>query len=237
MKYLIIQSFVGSGTWWSDPENLDGLYNNILIPSVAKYCEKYNYNHAVYRDQYDLLDLVNLKSNSSFGNLYHQYLSALRHQDDDVDYMVFPDADFYITRNARALVQTSCIKGTIWTEDEVRQWGRGRDPKTFRTVYGGIQIIRKEAAINLALYIKARLIDYLVKDSPITLMPNMCTIGEWMAKYNITPENLSLYYNRILEDIEDRPWTEEDASAGFWHFVGKNKSEKLAYVLEHIDRL
>ena len=123
MKYLIIQSFVGSGTWWSDPENLEKLYNDILIPSVGRYCERYKYKHAVYRDQYDLLDIVNLKSNSTFGNLYHQYLSALRHKDEDIDYIVFMDSDFYVTNNARALVPTSWVKGNVWTEEQIKEKG------------------------------------------------------------------------------------------------------------------
>lgn len=237
MKYLIIQSFVGSGTWWSDPENLDKLYNDILIPSVGRYCERYKYKHAVYKDQYDLLDIVNLKSNSTFGNLYHQYLSALRHKDEDVDYIVFMDSDFYVTNNARALVQTSWIKGNVWSEEQIKLWSKGKDPKTFRAVMGGIQVLRKEAAMSLATYMKSRLLDYVIKDSPITLMPDEVTLGEWLVEYNIEPEKLSQYYNWILDDVEDREWSKEDKDAGFWHFVGKNKSEKLAYVLEHIDGL
>lgn len=237
MKYLIIQSFVGSGTWWNDHENLDQLYNEVLIPSVARYCKKYNYEHAIYRDQYDLINIVNLKSNTKFGNLYHQYLSALRHQDDDVDYIVFMDSDFYITSNARALVQTSCIKGNVWTDDQVLLWSKGKDPKTFTAMMGGIQIVKKEAAISLANYIKSRLIDYVVNNSPITLMPDEVTVGEWMGKYNIKPEKLSQYYNWLLEDVNNREWSKEDADAGFWHFCGQYKAEKLAYVLEHIDGL
>lgn len=237
IKYLIIQSFVGNGTWWNDHENLDDLYNNILIPSVAKYCNKYGYKHVVYRDQYDLINIVNLKSKTTFGNLYHQYLSALKHQDEDVDYIVFMDSDFYITNTARPLVQTKHIKGNVWTEEQVVLWSRGKDPKTFTTVMGGIQIVKKEVAINLAEYMKSRLIDYIVNNSPMTLMPDEVTIGEWMGKYNIKPEKLSQYYNWLLEDIRDRPWSDEDTAAGFWHFCGDRKAEKLAYLLEHIDRL
>jgi hypothetical protein len=237
IKYLIIQSFVGNGTWWNDDENLDYLYNTILIPSVAKYCSKYDYKHAVHRDQYDLITMANLKSDTTFGNLYHQYLSALKHQEDDVDYIVFMDSDFYVTSTALPLVQTSCIKGNVWTDDQVELWGRGKDPKTFTAVMGGIQILKKEAAINLAEYIKSRLIDYVVNDSPMTLMPDEITVGEWMGKYNIKPEKLSQYYNWLLEDIRDRPWDEKDTAAGFWHFCGQRKAEKLSYVLEHIDGL
>lgn len=233
MKYLVIQSYVGSGTWWSDNVDLQHLYDDVLIPSFAAYCKKHGYQHVVYRDQNDLIDLVNVKSKSNWGNLYHSYLSVLKHVDDDVDYVVFPDADYYVTEKALPFPGTSCVSGKIWTEDEVKQWGRGKDPETFTTVYGGIQIMKLEAAISHAEYIKSRMTDYLLNDSPMTLMPNEITMGEWMLKYHIQPENLSLHYNRILDDITDRKWTPEDSQAGFWHFVGLDKAEKFNYVLKN----
>jgi len=237
MKYLVIQSFVGEGTWWGGDEDLQLLYDDVLIPSFARYCKKYKYRHVVYRDQYDLIDLVNIKSQSNRGNLYHQYLSALKHQDDNVDYIVFPDADYYVTKNARAFPPTNCISGKIYTKAEIKKWHKGRDPETFTTLYGGIQIMKREVAINLAEYIKKRLMDYILYDTPITLMPLEGTIGEWIGKYNIKPESLSPYYNTILDDVVDRKWTKKDSEVGFWHFVGINKSEKTAYVLDHLDGL
>lgn len=239
MKFMIIQSFIGSGTWYFGDrrENLTRLYNEVLIPSVSRYCEKHGYKHVVYRDQYDLIEIANQKYGDHHGNLYHEKISALKHKDDDVDYIVFMDADFYITNNARALVPTSCIRGNVWNEEHIRLYSRGKDPKTFTAVMGGIQIMKKEAAINLATYIKSWLSDYILHDTPIRMLPDEVTVGEWMVSLNIKPEPLSQYYNRLLEEIENREWTEEDNLAGFWHLAGPNKPEKLAYLLDHMDRL
>jgi hypothetical protein len=233
MKYLVIQSFIGSGTWLNNHEDLDDLYDNILIPSVARYCNKYNYKHVVYRDQLELIAAANEKYGDHHGNLYHQYISALRHKDEDIDYFVFPDADFYITQNALPFIRTTYLAGALWTEEQLI--ARGKDPKTFKAVYGGIQIMTKEAAMSLADYLKTRMINYLLYNSPIQMHPNMLTVGGWIAENNIEPEDLSFYYNHILDDIENREWTQEDNNVGFWHLYGKDKTKKMEYILHNLE--
>lgn len=238
MTHLIIQSFVGTGTWYDlENETLDDLYNNDLIPSFTRYCEKHNYKHVVYRDQIDLIRRANKKYGNNHGNLYHQYLSALNHRDDPIDYFVFPDVDYYITSNARPLVETNYIAGAPWMEASLIK--KGKDPKTFKAVYGGIQVMTKEAAINLAEYLQLRFTNYIDNDAPIQMHPNMLTVGDWIAENNIEPENLSFYYNHILDDIheslDDRQWSCDDEEAGFWHLYGKNKTKKLEYLMAHVD--
>ena len=93
----------------------------------------------------------------------------------------------------------------------------------------------KSAAMDLGEYLFNRFKNYIVHDEPIQMHPNMLTVGDWLNENNIQPERLSFYYNHILDDITDRPWTNEDKKAGFWHLYGKKKSEKLEYVLKHID--
>jgi hypothetical protein len=233
MKYLVIQSFVGSGTWLNNRDTLGDLYNNILIPSVARYCNKYNYRHVVYRDQLELIAAANEKYGDHHGNLYHQYISALKHKDEDIDYFVFPDADFYITQNALPFIQTTYLAGAPWTEEQLI--ARGKDPKTFKAVYGGIQIMTKEAAISLADYLKTRMINYLLYNLPIQMHPNMLTVGDWIAENDIEPEDLSFYYNHILDDIENREWTPEDNNVGFWHLYGEDKAKKMEYILNNLE--
>ena len=235
MKYIIIQSFVGRGTWLhvNDENELTSLYDDILIPSFARYCERHGYKHVVYRDQIDLIEKANQKYGDHHGNLYHQYLSALNHKDEDIDFFVFPDADFYITQKAKPFPETRYIAGAPWKEEDLIQ--RGKDPKTFKAIYGGIQIMTKEAAIELATYLEARFTNYIVHDKHIQMHPNMLTVGDWINENNLRPERLSFYYNHILDDITDRPWTDEDSQAGFWHLYGKNKYEKLDYIFYHMD--
>lgn len=224
-----------TGTWYYTEENLETLYINILIPSFARYCQKYGYKHVVYRDQCELISAVNEKHNSNHGNLYHQYISALKHAEEEVDYFVFPDADFYITQDAKPFPETSYIAGDRWMESSLVK--RGLTSKTFTAIYGGIQIMTKEAALSLAEYLKSRMTDYLLNDKPMIMHPNMITVGEWLTENNITPDPLFFSYNHILDDIHlpDREWTERDTQAGFWHLYGKQKWAQLEYLKKHLD--
>jgi len=235
LKYIVIQSFVGRGTWLhlDDENELAELYNDILIPSFARYCEKYNYKHVVYREQNELIEKANQKYGDHHGNLYHQYLSALNHKDEDVDFFAFPDSDFYVTQKALPLSETSYLAGAPWKKEDLIE--RGKNPNTFKAVYGGIQIMTKDAAMDLASYLQKRFEDYILYDKHIQMHPNMLTVGDWINENNIEPENLSFYYNYILDDITNRPWTDEDNSAGFWHLYGKNKHEKLDYIFYHME--
>lgn len=235
MKYIVIQSFVGTGTWLhlEPDESLTQLYDNVLIPSFARYCEKNGYKHVVYKEPLEIIEMANRKYGDYHGNLYHQYLAALKHKDEDTDFFVFPDADFYITQNASPFPETSYLAGAPWKEEDLVY--RGKDPKTFKAIYGGIQIMTKEAAMQLGEYLKNRFKDYILYDKPIQMHPNMLTVGDWINENNIQPENLSFYYNYILDDITNRPWTVKDDTVGFWHLYGKNKSEKLEYILNHMD--
>ena len=235
MKYIVIQSFIGRGTWLhlENNESLTELYDDILIPSFARYCKKYNYKHVVYREQLELIEMANQKYGDHHGNLYHQYLAALKHRNEDVDFFVFPDADFYITQDALPFPETNYLAGAPWKEEDLVQ--RGKDPNTFKAIYGGIQVMTKAAAIDLGEYLKSLFMNYLLNDMPIQMHPNMLTVGDWINENNIQPENLSFYYNHILDDITDRPWTDEDDEVGFWHLYGKNKLEKLEYILKHMN--
>lgn len=235
MKYIVIQSFVGRGTWLhlEPDENLTQLYDNVLIPSFARYCEKNSYKHVVYKEPLEIIEMANEKYGDHHGNLYHQYLAALKHEDEDIDFFVFPDADFYITQNALPFPETSYLAGAPWKEEDLVQ--RGKDPKTFKAIYGGIQIMTKAAAIDLAKYLQKRFEDYVLYDKPIQMHPNMLTVGDWINENDIQPENLSFYYNYILDDVTNRPWTVKDDTAGFWHLYGKNKSEKLDYIFFHME--
>lgn len=234
-KYIVIQSFVGSGTWYKTEENLHGLYNDVLIPSYKRYCDRHGYRHVIYRDEYELLEAVNSKSCSNHGNLYHQYLSILKHREEDIDYIVLPDADFYVTRNAKPFPKTKGLAGDLWMKSSLQD--RGKDPETFTAIYGGFQIMTKDIAIGLAEWIKQRMLDFVVKDKELQLHPNMLVVGEYLTEHQIVPEPLDFEYNYILDSIKlgERPWTDVDRDTGFWHLYGKNKSRQLHYVLQHAD--
>lgn len=229
-KYLVIQSFVGKGSWLNDNsyKDLKDLYESVLIPSYAKYCKKHGYKHVVYREQISIIEQANKKYGNDHGNLYHQYISALNHIDDDIDYFVFPDADFFVTDFAKPFPETNYLAGTPWEAKSLIK--RGKDPKTFKAVFGGIQIMTKEAAIDLATYLVNRFNDYILYDKHLQMHPNMLTVGDWINENGIEPEYLSFDYNYILDHIEDRPWTLPDSRVGFWHLYRKNKRQKLNYV-------
>lgn len=234
-NYIVIQSFVGSGTWYKTEENLHGLYNDVLIPSYKRYCDRHGYRHVIYRDEYELLEAVNSKSCSNHGNLYHQYLSILKHKEEDIDYIVLPDADFYVTRNAKPFPKTKGLAGDLWMKSSLQD--RGKDPETFTAIYGGFQIMTKDIAMGLAEWIKQRMLDFVIKDKELQLHPNMLVVGEYLTENQIVPEPLDFEYNYILDSIKlgERPWTDVDRDTGFWHLYGTNKSRQLRYVLQHAD--
>lgn len=242
-KYLVIQSFIESGSWQHhENDNLQRLCMDILIPSVARYCNRHGYKHVVYTDQFHLIDSANAKYGDHHGNLYHQYIAALKHKNDDVDYFVFPDADFFITHHAKPFIETKYLAGTLWDKASLERRAEdisrsGKDPETFKTVFGGIQIMTKEAAISLGEYLKSRFINYLFNDEYIQMHPNMLTVGDWIVENNIEPEDLSFYYNHIMSRVPPRPWDENDKNVGFWHIYGKDKTKKVNWILENIDEL
>ena len=121
-KYLVIQSFIETGSWQHhENDDLQKLCMEILIPSYARYCKRQGYKHVVYTDQLNLIDSVNAKYGDHHGNLYHQYIAALKHKNDNVDYFVFPDADFFVTLNAKPFIETKYIAGTP-SKESIMAW-------------------------------------------------------------------------------------------------------------------
>ena len=78
MKYIVIQSFIGTGTWLGlEPnESLTELYDNVLIPSYARYCKRHNYKHVVYKEQLEIIEMAkpsSFKSNKFTILLYNNF--------------------------------------------------------------------------------------------------------------------------------------------------------------------
>ena len=47
-KYLILQIDIGIGTQWGEGKTVDPI-RGIFIPSVKKYCEKFNYEYLLIK--------------------------------------------------------------------------------------------------------------------------------------------------------------------------------------------
>lgn len=245
MKYIVIQSHVGCGTVWSkdgDADEIDKLYSKYLIPSVKRYCKKYKYKHFLETEPMDILDILSEKEKLDGAYLYHKFLSVLKYVNHEFDYVLFLDADFFITHDAIPLPQTKMIKGVHWPDKDVVKHGRGYDPKSFKTVNGGWVLAKKEVAISLATYIKERMKAHIVNDEPMILWDEI-TIGEFFQRYKIVPEDVNEYYNFMCGEYKNDQydkWSKKIdyngiTKPGFWHIAGYNKFHKLSYLLDRLN--
>ena len=122
-KYLILQIVIDRGTQWGDINTINPI-RNIFIPSVKKYCSKYNYdyslvNESIYEKKYKNFDFLETKNK-------HYSFERYFHLDNEYEYTVYIDNDVYIYPDAEALPKISGLMNAREPE--------GRSSKIFRDV-------------------------------------------------------------------------------------------------------
>ena len=68
-KYLILQIDIGSGTQWGKSQTINPI-RKVFIPSVKKYCQKFNYDYSLIKEstykkdfgRFDFLETKNILS-------------------------------------------------------------------------------------------------------------------------------------------------------------------------------
>ena len=75
-KYLVLQIDIGPGTQWGNIKTINPI-REIFIPSVKKYCKKFNYDHILikessYEKKFGKFDfLATKKKHYSFERYFH----------------------------------------------------------------------------------------------------------------------------------------------------------------------
>ncbi len=99
-KHLILQIDIGNGTQWGESKTIDPI-RKIFIPSVKKYCEKFDYDYLLiheseYEKKYGEFDFLATK-------FKHYSFERYFHFNNNYDYTIYIDNDVYIFPDAERL--------------------------------------------------------------------------------------------------------------------------------------
>ena len=99
-KYLIIQIDIGKGTQWGEEKTIDPI-RKVFIPSVKKYCEKFNYDYLLiqesqYEKKYGQFDFLATKTK-------HYSFERYFYFDNQYDYTIYIDNDVFVYPDADPL--------------------------------------------------------------------------------------------------------------------------------------
>lgn len=112
-KYLVLQTDIGPGTQWGDQRTISPI-RDILIPSVKKYCEKFNYDYllitkSIYEKNFGSFDFLATKNK-------HYSFERYFHFDNDYDYTIYIDNDVYIYPDSQPLPEFSGLRNVRESE-------------------------------------------------------------------------------------------------------------------------
>jgi len=155
-KYLILQIDIGAGTQWGESQTINPI-REIFIPSVKKYCQKFDYDHclikeSIYEKKYGKFDFLSTKTK-------HYSFERYFHFNNDYDYTVYIDNDVYVYSDAAPLPKINGLSNVREPE--------GNSSKIFREVnqldstYGyfnsGVTFCNNFTAKKLSSYMIERL--------------------------------------------------------------------------------
>ena len=123
-KYLVIQIDIAGGTQWGGKLTIDPI-RNIFIPSVKKYCEKYQYDYSLIgklKDEakYGAFDFLDTKEK-------HYSFERYFHFNNNYDYTIYLDNDIYVFPDADPLPEIKGLRNAREPE--------GNSSKKFRDFY------------------------------------------------------------------------------------------------------
>ena len=122
-KHLILQIDIEQGTQWGGNQTIQPI-RDLFIPSVKKYCKKYNYDHILIKES----TLKKRNKNLDFLETKQKHFSFERyfHFENSYDFTIYIDNDVYIYDDAEELPK---INGLM----NVRE-PEGNSSKIFREV-------------------------------------------------------------------------------------------------------
>ena len=211
-KHLVIQIDIGQGTQWGNKETINPI-REIFMPSVKKYCKKFDYdyvviNKSIYELKYKTFDFLETKNK-------HYSFERYFHFENDYDYTVYIDNDVYIYKDAKEL---PIIKGLMNAKES-----EGNSSKIFREVNNldfdvayynsGVTFCDNATATTLSKYMINRLENRLISKGKNS--DNML-LNEFIL------ENRNLF-NEIGTEWNYSPFlpnTNKIKNPQFFHFVG-----------------
>ena len=124
-KYLILQIDIGDGTQWGEKKTINPI-REIFIPSVKKYCQKFNYDYSLikkstYEESFEKFDFLATKNK-------HYSFERYFHFDNKYDYTIYIDNDVYIYPDSEPLPEFSGLRNVKEAE--------ANSSKTFRNANG-----------------------------------------------------------------------------------------------------
>ena len=158
---LIIQVKVGNTTGYAYNNPIGDICEGVLMPTVQRYCQKYNYGYLLIDEYPKDRDITFFnKSTKSINHDYSQtgknkcstlirYLNMSR----DYDQIVSLDNDIWIPEHAEKLPE---IKGHMAAEDKGKSWATFRNAFELpygKFVNGGVQMVNRHAGNSLYSYI------------------------------------------------------------------------------------
>ena len=121
--YLVLQIDIGPGTQWGNTNTTNPI-REIFIPSVKKYCKKFEYDYLLvheseYEKKYGQFDFLATKTK-------HYSFERYFHFNNNYDYIIYIDNDVYIYSDADPLPQFNGLSNVREPE--------GNSSKIFREV-------------------------------------------------------------------------------------------------------
>ncbi len=211
-KYLILQIDIGNGTQWGESKTADPI-RELFIPSVKKYCEKFNYDYLLvkeseYEKKYGKFDFLATK-------LKHYSFERYFHFNNNYDYTVYIDNDIYIYPDADRLPEFSGLGNVREPEGNSSKIFREVNnlDETFGYYNSGVTFCDRNVAKKLSSYMIGRLEK---KNRPKGKNSDNMLLNEFI----IENENI---FNEIGSEWNYMPFLENSkkiSKPNFFHFVG-----------------
>jgi hypothetical protein len=161
MKIKVIQVKIGTASYAYNSPKVGDHFEQHLMPTVRRYCDKYGYDYTLITDYPKDRDLLWFNKNTKPSNYDYsvggkqkastlvRYLNMF---DDEYDAIVTLDNDIYVPENAEPL---PVIKGHMAIQDLGKEWGLIRGKYNLPSdifVNGGVQMVNQEAGKRIYDY-------------------------------------------------------------------------------------
>ena len=221
----IIQTDIDIGTQWGNPETLNFI-RNVCIPSVKKYCDKFNYNYVL---------ITKSKYKEKFGD-YNFFDKKLKHFAFEryfylmnYDFPVYLDNDIYIFNEANPLPEINGIMCSQEPESKSSRIFRQCNNISSNTPYynSGVIMCDKANAENICNYMEYRVANKIHAKGKNTdnMMLNEY-LNESKGSINFNLLDSSWNFMPFLGDMK------KNIMPNFYHFVGSGGKEVISFYLE-----
>jgi hypothetical protein len=218
---LIIQVKVGDAAGYDYNKPMGNLFENVLMPSVRRYCEKNEYDYLLieeYPKEYDINFFHTLNpKNKNKGSTLIRYLNMNR----NYDRIVSLDNDIWIPKHAQRLPE---INGHMAVRDIGKSWRESKTPNLAhgKFVNGGVQMVDRATGLKIHEYFKT-----VVKEKipPINdYHSDQSYLNDWRGKNAMFAHLLDKKWNFMVSCHERR---NNYNGINFVHYAGAEARDIL----------